>query len=48
MAIFFFAIFSNFGLNFDEIVYYLIKFCNKILKFIQDFTKNRFSNEKIK
>lgn len=47
MAIFFFAIFSNFGLNFDEIVYYLIKFCNKILKFIQDFTKNRFLMKKL-
>lgn len=47
MAIFFFAIFSNFGLNFDEIVYYLIKFYNKILKFIQDFTKNRFLMKKL-
>lgn len=34
-------------MNFDEIVYYLIKFCNKILNFIQDFTKNRFLMKKL-
>jgi hypothetical protein len=47
MAILFFAILSNFNLNFDETVYYLIKFCNKILKIIQDFTKNRFLMKKL-